>query len=507
MNNLVIIPTAGIGSRMKGYTKNLNKALLPYKSKPILSHIIDYFPKDTRFIIPLGYQSDQIKNFCNLVYQDRNITFLEVDWQSSKAGTGYTLKMCKEFVNQPFWYVPCDTFIDELFIDKVDSDDYFFVKKVDDNLTSLYTMFQTNDGIITDISFKKVQDSNWSAFTGLMYIFNYKEFFTNLESISSNEFIPVIKKGSKTLELNSWLDFGNLEIYQQEINKIQKFDFSKTDEVTYLVDGKLVKWWKDKSIAEKKFIKTIGHSSIFPNNLNYLENFLVYDIFPGQTLYQKNDSLIFKKLLNWLYEEVWKKSSILIYENSLEFYKEKTLSRVTKFLEKYPDLKKVNFVDGVPVKNYQHYLNNIDWEYLSKNSIACFTHGDLQFDNLIVNNNDEFKIIDWRHEFAGLINCGDLYYDLAKLAGGFIINYAAIKENNFKYQQIDDQVFLGIPNIDNFEYYEKELRKFVLEKNLDYKKVQLLIPIIFWNMSPLHSKPFDLFLWYLGLKLFSKIYE
>ena len=71
--NTVIIPTAGTGSRMGNYTKNLNKALLPYKNKPVLSHIIDSFPKDTKFIIPVGYLSDQIKDFCKIAYADRNI--------------------------------------------------------------------------------------------------------------------------------------------------------------------------------------------------------------------------------------------------------------------------------------------------------------------------------------------------------------------------------------------------------------------------------------------------
>jgi NDP-sugar pyrophosphorylase family protein len=37
----VLIPTAGLGTRMGNYTKDLNKALLPYKNKPVLSHIID----------------------------------------------------------------------------------------------------------------------------------------------------------------------------------------------------------------------------------------------------------------------------------------------------------------------------------------------------------------------------------------------------------------------------------------------------------------------------------
>jgi NDP-sugar pyrophosphorylase family protein len=105
--NTVIIPTAGLGSRMGNYTQNLNKALLPYKEKPVLGHIIENFPKDTKFIIPLGYLKEQIKDFCKVAYSDRDITFVEVDdFTSESSGTAYTLKQCKELINGPFWYVP-----------------------------------------------------------------------------------------------------------------------------------------------------------------------------------------------------------------------------------------------------------------------------------------------------------------------------------------------------------------------------------------------------------------
>ena len=63
-SNTVIIPTAGTGSRMGKYTRYLNKSLLPYQGKPVLSHIIDSFPTDTRFIIPVGYLADQVTDFC-----------------------------------------------------------------------------------------------------------------------------------------------------------------------------------------------------------------------------------------------------------------------------------------------------------------------------------------------------------------------------------------------------------------------------------------------------------
>jgi hypothetical protein len=118
---------------------------------------------------------------------------------------------------------------------------------------------------------------------------------------------------------------------------------------------------------------------------------------------------------------------------------------------------------------------------------------------------NEFKIIDWRQDFGGVVEVGDIYYDLAKLSGGFIVNYAKIKHHNFNFEQDGDAVTLSIPNIDNILVYQTKLKQYILNNNLDYKKVQQLIPIIFWNMAPLHTAPFDKFLWYLGIKLFEEL--
>ena len=91
------------------------------------------------------------------------------------------------------------------------------------------------------------------------------------------------------------------------------------------------------------------------------------------------------------------------------------------------------------------------------------------------------------------------------MLGGLIINYARIKNHQFAIQIDGDSVTLDIPNIDNISKYQQEIKNYVDKHNLNYKKVQQLVPIIFWNMSPLHFEPFDMFLWYLGIKLFQEI--
>lgn len=505
--NTVIIPTAGTGSRMGNYTKNLNKALLPYKNKPVISHIIDGFPKDTKFIVPVGYLADQIKDFCRIAYADRDIEFVQIDdYLSSKSGTSYTLRHCRDKVNGPFWYVPCDTYFNESVVDKVNESNCYFVKRVPEKDTYLYTMFDVDaNKNITEITFKKHTPESYEAFTGLMYIHDYVEFFDSLETINSTELIYSIQLGDKVAKLDTWQDFGDPVNYQTELGKSQKFDFSKKDELTYICNNRVVKWWTDDATPKKKYIKTLENPSVFPANCQHIGNFMAYDYFDGQTLYEYNNPVSFTSYLNWLKDEVWLPVDADINSAATEFYKTKTLARVNKFLEKYPDLKQINFIDGVKVNEYSYYLNKIDWDYLSTTTLPGFVHGDLHFDNTVINSEGKFKVIDWRHEFANIVEYGDIYYDLAKLAGGFIINYANIKEHNFNIEIDNDNVTLSIPSVDQVNVYQRQLKEFVISQGYDYKKVQTLIPIIYWNMSPLHTAPFDLFLWYLGIKLFQEL--
>ena len=227
-NNTVIIPTAGLGSRMKTVAKELNKALLPFKGKPVLAHIIDQFPHNTKFIIPIGYKADQIQNFCKLVYSDRNIEFVEIDdYTSINSGPGYTVSKCSHVITDPFWYIPCDTYFDENIADNY-QEDTVFVKQVSKDISDQYTMFKSNQDRITDITFKQTQDETWSAFTGVMYIHDWKNFIQRLTAQSNPEIIWAIKLNTQIKQLHSWQDFGNVEIYKNFVSANQKYDFTKS---------------------------------------------------------------------------------------------------------------------------------------------------------------------------------------------------------------------------------------------------------------------------------------
>ena len=75
MKTLCIL-TAGRGVRLNEYSTLINKALLPVNKKAAISHIIDNFPKETKLVIAIGHLGGQVKDFLNLNYSKRNITFV-----------------------------------------------------------------------------------------------------------------------------------------------------------------------------------------------------------------------------------------------------------------------------------------------------------------------------------------------------------------------------------------------------------------------------------------------
>lgn len=502
MPDIVIIPTAGIGSRMGELTTYLNKALMPYKGEPILSHIISKFPKDSIFLIPIGYLGDQIIDFCKLAYSDLNITFVKIDnWSGELSGTAHTFKQCIPYIDRPFWYVTCDTYFNEDISVISDYENVFFVKDVSIEDSNRYTMFKRSGNRCCAMNFKQTRDKPWTAFTGLMKINAWQPFIKRISSTKSIEIIDSLPLGSLIKDLNSWIDFGTKELYLSEVAKDQKFDFSKFGEQTWIANKTVIKWWYDSSIATKKYERSlIGPTPVCTRSGSMIS----YQFVDGNTFYKENDKNLLRPLLNWLKESVWVPPvcDIDLSDACKKFYKEKSIARINDFLCKNMISADIESVNGIAVKKWFHYFESIDWNLLISNNYPVWIHGDCQFDNIIITNEKQFIPIDWRHEFGNEPHWGDAYYDIAKLFGGCLIDYSKIKNGEFSFNRIGNDVTISQKSIDDVDYYRSTILDFCRDNKLNTQKVLTLVPLIFWNMAPLHTKPFDEFLWALGLQLF-----
>jgi len=162
-------------------------------------------------------------------------------------------------------------------------------------------------------------------------------------------------------------------------------------------------------------------------------------------------------------------------------------------------------INGIMTPSLKHMFSIVDWENLSQGSPVTI-HGDLQFDNILVSRDgksqlDKFILLDWRQDFGGLINVGDLYYDLAKLYGGMTISYQLIKKGEFSFDISGSSIYYNylVKNdlIDAKEMYQQ----FIKSNSYDQQKIKILTSLIFLNMSPLHQDPFDHLVYFLGKKM------
>jgi glucose-1-phosphate thymidylyltransferase len=95
----VIIPVAGIGSRLRPHTHTQPKALVPVAGKPILSHIVDNLIEAgiTDFIFILGYLGDKIESYVNATYPEIKATFIV---QQPREGTGQAVWLARNMIHE-----------------------------------------------------------------------------------------------------------------------------------------------------------------------------------------------------------------------------------------------------------------------------------------------------------------------------------------------------------------------------------------------------------------------
>ena len=150
-------------------------------------------------------------------------------------------------------------------------------------------------------------------------------------------------------------------------------------------------------------------------------------------------------------------------------------------------------------------LEQIPWEKLY-DGIPSFIHGDLQFDNILINKDSkDFMLIDWRQDFANESQFGDVYYDISKLYGGIILNYDLIKKGLFKISQDESEVIFDFAQKNMTSKYLEIFEKYIQSKNLELNRVLLLVGLIYVNMAPLHHEPFNFLLIALGTQFLNKI--
>lgn len=505
----VIILAAGYGRRMGPFARMVNKGLIPYDNKPLISHIMEKFDVDTKFVIACGHMGQQVKDYVSAVHTDKQIVYVDIpDYGEGTTGPATTIQHCAKHITGSFLWLSCDTLFD-FDISKHFDHNWIGVHPVDSTIAQDYCWVEREGESITAIKNKQPSKLAVDAFIGLMYCTD-TTYIDNLKAVNAKEayegFNDNLKLQAHTVR--GWKDFGTYDKWVELSRDLKEVSFPKPNELFYHDNNKIVKFTVDSVLTDKKANRALLNPVCMPDGIRRSGQFLVYNYVDGDIIYSQLDSMLMFRLLEWAHNDLWKPKWFPNTEQICkDFYYKKTKDRLAQFRVKYSDWSEPCTVNGVPVRSIDYYLDKIDWDWLCKTTQWAFIHGDFQFENVIYNpESDEFTCIDWRTDFGG-DSYGDLYYDLAKMLGGILLDYQAVKADKLEYTEESDNATLNDCGIEHAQIYSAMIEDYCKEKDLDFNKVKLLVPIIYLNMSPLHDAPFDKYLFALSQLYFSLILD
>lgn len=218
----VIIPAAGIGTRLRPHTFSEPKALLQVAGKPILAHIIDnLIPlKPSEVIVIIGFLGQKIIDFVRKNYKFKT-NFVE---QRKLLGLGHAVYLAKESITQePVLIILGDTIIESnLKIISGTRNNLLGVCPVED--PQRFGIAEVKNGWVTKLTEKPKRPNGNLALVGLYYIKDTDLFKHCLTEIVENDqktkgeyqltdvLQKMIEKKAKfkTFEVQGWYDCGKI---------------------------------------------------------------------------------------------------------------------------------------------------------------------------------------------------------------------------------------------------------------------------------------------------------
>jgi len=510
MSQTVLITTSGISSRFGESTQYTNKSLIKLGDKPSISYIIENYPKDTNYVITVGHFGDQVKDFLELAYPKRKFTFIPVDkYQGEGSSLVYSMLQAKKYLQSPFIFHVSDT----ITTDPVPQPHTNWCGGHKASGSSLYRSFDVINDQIQKFHDKGTVDPDY-LHIGILGINDYKSFWKSAESIyqknindTSLSDVHILSNlienqcPFKVYPFKHWYDVGKVDNYDKaKLHfKPTKTVLEKKDESIFFFKKFVIKFFSNPDIVLKRVKRAKLLKSIVPKIQSYRPNFYRYDYVEGQLFSDTVNSKTIVDLIKWSETKLWltpKKKITNFSDYCQDFYFKKTNDRLKQFYSTRHIQDTSNIINGIKVPKLSIILGLLDQKQLCQAKPTLF-HGDFILDNILKTNHG-FCLLDWRQDFAGLLNAGDKYYDLAKLNHNLTLNHQILANNQYHILFQDNQVDLEVYRRQKLVDCQNTLLSYLKVHGYDISKINILTSLIWLNMSPLHEHPLDLFLYYFG---------
>jgi len=177
----VIIPTAGLGTRLRPHTHTRPKPLVPVAGKAVLGHLLDKLQvlpiEDVVFIT--GYLGTQIEEYVRKNY-DFKTHFVE---QTELKGQAHAIALARGMVSGPTLILFVDTIFEANLevLNQTDADGVIYVSQVDD--PSRFGVVLLEDGIITRLVEKPNTPISNLAVIGAYYVRDVEKLFAAVDTL------------------------------------------------------------------------------------------------------------------------------------------------------------------------------------------------------------------------------------------------------------------------------------------------------------------------------------
>ena len=525
-NYKVFLPCAGIGSRLGELVKNINKGLISVDNRPVISYTIEKFEEDVEIVVALGYKGEYVKQFLEITYPNRIFTFVNVDNYDKKgSGLGHTLLCCKEYLQCEFMFIVNDLIV----IGEIPSlqkmaglNNWVGYSDVKGGLHYRTVSFDS-EGIITNL-FEKNKKADNPTFLGMCGIKDYESFW---EHADDDEFVlggesysiqKMIKDGIRFDSVKfDFYDSGNKEplseVRKEIVTENSPDILEKQGESIWFVEDEVIKFSIDEKFIKNRFKRSSILYPYVPRVTKSTSNMYSYDYVNGNVFSKVLTAENFKFFLDYM-EKFWvlhKDVDLKDFKSKcMKFYKDKTYQRVENYFEEFHNSDTDReVINGTVVPSIYTLLDEIKWDNISEGIPVRF-HGDLHFENILSSEKNEyntlpFVLLDWRQDFCGELEYGDVYYDLAKLMHGLIISHEIINKNLYNFDRSMNEIKYDFlrknVNIDCEGIYIDYLNKW----GYDVEKVKIMTSLIFLNIAKFHHYPYCHLLFYLGKSMLFKL--
>ncbi|MGI9530090.1 sugar phosphate nucleotidyltransferase [Lutimonas sp.] len=236
----IIVPMAGIGSRLRPHTLTIPKPLTLIAGKPIVQRLVEDIVKvvdqkveEIAFVIGPAFPKNTEEKLMEIARDLGAVGKIFV--QENPLGIAHAIHCAEESLEGPCVVAFADTLFKADFSLDEASDGVIWVKQVED--PSAYGVVKLKDGIITDFVEKPTEYISDLAIIGIYYFKNGGKLRQEIQYLLDNNITDrgefqltsalenMKRNGSRFVpgEVNEWMDCGNKDITVDTNGKILRF--------------------------------------------------------------------------------------------------------------------------------------------------------------------------------------------------------------------------------------------------------------------------------------------